>query len=316
LRSSVMSGARGVRWPRVCCGTTIFRRRNEPRNLVTTRTVVQQGAEMTNSSHSGVITVVGVPTDVNSSYMAGAALAPSKIREALNRPSTNICTEDGIDLGTHPGWEDGGDLELDGAPIGEPIDRSISRLLETDHRVVALGGDHAITYPIVRATARKHPGLTILHLDAHADLYDEFEGNRESHACPFARIMEDGLAHRAVQIGIRTMNPHQREQAERFGVEVHGVRRVPTITELGLESPLYLSLDMDVLDPSCAPGVAHPEPGGLTTREVLSIIQDLPHPLVGADIVELNPHRDLNGLTARVAAKLLKEILANMIEVG
>ena len=125
--------------------------------------------------------------------------------------------------------------------------------------------------------------------------------------------MEDGLAGRVVQIGIRTMNSHQRRQAERFGVEVHGARGVPSIAGLGLEPPLYLSLDLDVLDPSCAPGVAHPEPGGLTTREVISIIQDLPCPLVGADIVELNPHRDLNGLTAMVAAKLLKEILANMI---
>ena len=265
------------------------------------------------STNNAPVTVVGIPTDVNSSFMAGAALAPSKIREALNRPSTNMCAENGIDLSTHPGWEDGGDLELDGATIGEPIDRNMSRLLETDHHVVALGGDHAITHPLVRATARKYPRLTILHLDAHADLYDEFEGNRESHACPFARIMEGDLARRVIQIGIRTMNPHQREQAERFGVEVHGVRRVPTIAELGLEPPLYLSLDLDVLDPSCAPGVSHPEPGGLTTRDVVSIIQDLPHPLVGADIVELNPHRDLNGLTAMVAAKLLKEILANMI---
>jgi agmatinase len=265
------------------------------------------------SSENTPVTVVGVPTDANSSYMAGAALAPSKIREALHSPSTNLCAENGIDLGAHPGWNDGGDLELDGTSVGEPIDRGVSHLLETGHRIVALGGDHAITYPIVRAVARRHTGLTILHLDAHADLYDEFEGNRESHACPFARIMEDGLAHRVVQIGIRTMNPHQREQAERFGVEFHGVRRVPTIAELGLEPPLYLSLDLDVLDPSYAPGVAHPEPGGLTTREVLSIIQDLPHPLVGADIVELNPHRDLNGLTALVAAKLLKEVLANML---
>ena len=265
------------------------------------------------SSENTPVTVVGVPIDVNSSYMAGAALAPKRIREALHSPSTNLCAENGIDLGAHPGWEDGGDLELDGAPVGELIDRGVSHLLETGHRVVALGGDHAITYPIVRAVARKHPGLTILHLDAHADLYDEFEGNRESHACPFARIMEDGLAHRVVQIGIRTLNPHHREQAERFGVEVHGVRRVPTIAELGLEPPLYLSLDMDVLDPSCAPGVSHPEPGGFTTREILSMIHDLPCSLVGADIVEYNPNRDQLGLTAMVAAKLLKETLANML---
>ncbi len=260
------------------------------------------------------ITVVGVPTDLNSSFIPGAALAPTSIREALHSPSTNLSTERGIDLGAHPGWADGGDLDLDDASLGASIDRGVSRLIETGGRVVALGGDHSITFPIVRATARRHAPLTILHLDAHADLYDEFEGNRESHACPFARIMEDGLAGRVVQIGIRTMNAHQRRQAERFGVEVHGARGVPAVAGLGLEPPLYLSLDLDVLDPSCAPGVAHPEPGGLTTREVLSIIQDLPHPLIGADLVELNPHRDPDGLTAMAAAKLLKEILANMID--
>jgi len=269
---------------------------------------------MNTSDHNGHITVIGVPTDVNSSFLPGAALAPNHIREALRSPSTNLWTENEIDLGAHPGWQDRGDLDLDDAATGESIERVVSGLIGTGDRVVALGGDHAITYPIVRATARRHESLTILHLDAHADLYDEFEGNRESNACPFARIMEDGLAGRVVQIGIRTLNSHQRRQADRFGVEVHGARRLPSIAGLGLEPPLYLSLDLDVLDPACAPGVAHPEPGGLTTREVISIIQDLPCPLVGADIVELNPHRDLNELTARVAAKLLKEILANMIE--
>ncbi len=269
---------------------------------------------MNTPNREGCISVIGVPSDVNSSFLPGAAMAPNHIREALRSPSTNLWTENEIDLGAHPGWEDRGDMDLDDASTGESIERVVSGLIGTGDRVVALGGDHAITYPIMKATARRHEGLTILHLDAHADLYDEFEGNHESHACPFARIMEDGVAVRLVQIGIRTLNSHQRQQADRFGVEVHGARGVPPIASLGLEPPLYLSLDLDALDPSCAPGVAHPEPGGLTTREVISIIQDLPFPLVGADIVELNPHRDLNGLTAMVAAKLLKEILANMIE--
>jgi agmatinase len=180
-------------------------------------------------------------------------------------------------------------------------------------RILALGGDHAVTHSIVRALAREHRGLTIIHLDAHPDLYDEFEGSRESHACPFARIMEDGLAARLIQIGIRAMNPHQREQANRFGVEVHGARAVPMMAELAIEKPLYLSIDLDVLDPAHAPGVSHPEPGGLATRQVIDIIQDLPCPPAAADIVELNPSRDINGLTAAVAATLLKEVLAKMI---
>jgi len=260
------------------------------------------------------IAVIGVPTDVNSSFVKGAALAPRHIRESFHSPSSNLCAENGTDLENHPGWEDAGDLELGDESIVQPIDDAITRIYESGRRIIALGGDHAITHPIVRAVARNHPGLTVLHLDAHPDLYDEFEGNRESHACPFARIMENRLAKRLVQIGIRTMNPHQREQAERFGVEVHGARSIPTSRELDLKGPLYLSVDLDVLDPSCAPGLAHPEPGGLTTREVISIIQDLPSRLVGADIVELNPKSDLNNLTAMVAGKILKEVLANMVE--
>jgi agmatinase len=179
--------------------------------------------------------------------------------------------------------------------------------------VQSLGGDHAITYPIMRAYATKYGDLAVLHLDAHPDLYDEFEGNRSSHACPFARIMEEGLVKRLVQVGVRTMNPHQRAQARRFGVEVVEMRQYQPGLALELDGPLYVSIDLDVLDPAFAPGVSHHEPGGLSVREVLQLIQELRVPVVGADIVELNPHRDPVGCTAMVAAKLLKEITAVML---
>src|ERR1017187_4286495 len=104
----------------------------------------------------------------------------------------------------------------------------VGELIEAGKRPLSLGGDHSITYPIVKAFARRYPELTIFHFDAHPDLYDEFEGNRLSHACPFARIMEAGLAKRLVQMGIRTINRHQREQAQRFGVEVVEIDRKST----------------------------------------------------------------------------------------
>nr|NIV28320.1 agmatinase [Anaerolineae bacterium] len=151
-------------------------------------------------------------------------------------------------------------------------------------------------------------------LDAHPDLYDEIEGNRYSHGCPFARIMEESLVTRLVQVGIRTMNPHQRAQAERFGVEVHEMRDWRPGTAFDFGGPVYLSLDLDVLDPAFAPGTSHHEPGGLSTREVLELIQNLRAPIVGADIVELNPKRDPLGITAMAAAKLLKEVVAGMVE--
>jgi arginase family enzyme len=153
----------------------------------------------------------------------------------------------------------------------------------------------------------------VVQLDAHPDLYDEFEGDRLSNACPFARIMEEGRVRRLVQVGIRTMNGPQRNQAERFGVEVVEMKDWPPQLTPGVEGPVYVSLDLDVFDPAFAPGVSHPEPGGLSTREVIAFLQRLPGPVVGADLVELNPACDPGGGTARVAAKLAKELLARLL---
>jgi len=262
----------------------------------------------------GHVALIGVPLDENSSFLRGAALAPSRIREALRSGETNLCAEDGTDLGAEPRWLDLGDLDLGSGGVAfEQIEAAISSLLERDALMQSLGGDHAITYPIMRAYAARYGELTVLHMDAHPDLYDEFEGNRFSHACPFARIMEEELVMRLVQVGVRTLNPHQRAQAKRFGVEIVEMRQYQPGLELELDGPLYLSIDLDVLDPAFAPGVSHHEPGGFSVREVLRLIQELRVPVVGADIVELNPHRDPVGCTAMVAAKLLKEITAVML---
>lgn len=263
-------------------------------------------------SDSKQIVVMGVPFDKNSSFLRGAALAPSRIREAVYSDSSNMWTENMFDLQTVPGWKMLGDLELpDGAEFDQ-IETRTNELLAEGARVISLGGDHSITYPIIRAFGKRFSNLNILQLDAHPDLYDELDGNRHSHACPFARIMEDGLAGRLVQVGVRTLTGHQRDQARRFGVEIVDMRSIERASAIAFQGPVYLSLDMDCLDPAFAPGVSHHEPGGMSTREVLGIIQNLTGRLVGADIVEYNPERDLNGVTAMVAAKLLKEIIARM----
>jgi arginase len=186
-------------------------------------------------------------------------------------------------------------------------------VLADGSKPIALGGDHSVTYPILRAVSRYHPDLTILHIDAHPDLYDEFEGDRFSHACPFARTMEEGLARRLVQVGIRAMNRHQRSQAERFGVEVIDMRAWQAGVRPVVEGSVYLSVDLDGLDPAFAPGVSHHEPGGLSVREVLSLVQDIRGTLVGADVVEYNPRRDVGGVTATVAAKIVKEVAGRML---
>jgi agmatinase len=261
-----------------------------------------------------MVAILGIPSDENSSFLRGSARAPRSIRQALQSGSSNLCAENGLDLGIEPRFRDLGDLqfETDIAPFLQ-AEQQVYSALDRGVRLITLGGDHAITYPVVRAYSTHYPQLNVLHLDAHPDLYDEFKDNRLSHACPFARIMEENLVTRLVQIGIRTMNPHQRAQAERFGVEVIDMVHWKPGSNVEFQGPVYLSLDMDALDPAFAPGVSHPEPGGLSSRDVIRLIQDLSAPLVGADIVEVNPERDPLGITAAAAAKFLKEIAACML---
>ena len=140
-------------------------------------------------------------------------MAPARIREVLHSGSANLCSEGEIDLGTELRFRDLDDLELAGdAAAFEQVERTIESLLEHDTYILSLGGDHAITYPILRAYGKRYDKLNILQLDAHPDLYDEYEGSRYSHACPFARIMAENLAGRLVQVGIRTMNAHQNRE--------------------------------------------------------------------------------------------------------
>ena len=261
----------------------------------------------------GVPTLIGIPFDAYSSYLRGAGEAPPKIREALACDASNTWSESGVDLGVAGVCEDAGDLAFAEKDAFAAIEAGVGALLEQRKRPVSLGGDHSITYPIVKAVARRYPELTIFHFDAHPDLYEEFEGSRLSHACPFARIMESGLAKRLVQVGIRTMNRHQREQAQRFGVEAVEMQALPAYEKLKAAGPAYITFDMDALDPAFAPGVSHREPGGMSVREAIAHLHAIEGNIVGADVVEYNPVRDVGGLTATVAAKILKEILGKMI---
>jgi agmatinase len=223
-------------------------------------------------------------------------------------------SEDLRDLGAPGILSDAGDLDLSAtSDIRERIETGIAALHDDGARPIALGGDHSVTYPIVRAMHVVRGAFTIVHVDAHPDLYDEFEGDRYSHACPFARIMDERLASRLVQVGIRAMNGHQRTQADRYGVDVIDMRRWQAGTRPVTDGPVYLSIDLDGIDPAHAPGVSHREPGGLTVRDVIGVIQDLRGTLIGADIVEFNPSQDVGDLTARVAAKLVKEVAARML---
>ena len=251
--------------------------------------------------------LIGLPTDSHSSFLRGAAQAPAAIRLALGSDHSNMFCENGLELA----FEDAGDLPL--LEDAGDFDRIVAAATEAAHAGVIpifLGGDHMVSYPTVAGLATVHGPLNILHFDAHPDIYDDFEGDPLSHASPFARIMERGLATRLVQVGIRTANDHCREQAERFGIETIEMRHFsPDIVPIPA-APLYISIDLDALDPAFAPGVSHHEPGGLSTRDILSVLARVRGPIVGGDIAEYNPSRDINGMTATLAAKLLKELAA------
>lgn len=256
------------------------------------------------------LALIGICSDENSSFLHGAAAAPPLIRAALFSDAASMWSETGVDLGADGTLFDAGDIKPSSS---EEIESAISSLLRRELRPLALGGDHSITYPIIKAMAGPHPALSILHFDAHPDLYHDFRGNPFSHASPFARIMEDKLVQRLVQVGIRTMNCHQRQQADRFGVEVIEMKDLSDDFAPSFATPVYVSVDMDALDPAFAPGVSHREPGGLTTRQVIRLIQSINVPVVGADIVEFNPKMDAMGMTAVVCAKILKELAAKML---
>jgi agmatinase len=282
------------------------------------RNVRCEQAEATMGDSKGVpegrVVLIGLPFDENSSFMRGAAEAPPLIRAALFSDASNMWSESGVDLSLPGLLGDAGDLVSDpGEDPFDAIERAIAELATRGLRPIALGGDHAISFPVVRALSAIHHGLSILHVDAHPDLYDEFRQSRRSHACPFARIMESGLARKLVQVGIRAMNGHQRDQARRFGVESCEMRNWRDGIALEFDGPLYLSVDLDGLDPAFAPGVSHREPGGLSSREVIGLIQGLRADVIGADVVEFNPRQDPSGVTALVCGKLVKEIASKML---
>jgi agmatinase len=239
-------------------------------------------------------------------FFGGAALGPAAIRQAMRSNASNMWTEDLDDLGAT--LSDAGD-----ADDQDSLTARVASIIGDGGAPIVLGGDHSITYQVVRGLRPHHRTLTIVQIDAHPDLYDAFDGDRFSHACQFARIMEENLADRLIQIGIRTMNAHQAEQRDRFGVEVIDMRAFVGGTRPVIEGDVYMSIDLDGMDPAFAPGVAHREPGGLTSRDVISLIQSKGYNLIGADVVELNPPRDPADITAPLAAKLVKELASRLL---
>ena len=258
------------------------------------------------------ICTLAIQSAFNSSFHPGCSEGPKALWRTLFNGASNLTTERGVDLGARDDWSELQTVEVAPGEAGfEVIRRAAAGRLEQGLRLLSLGGDHSISYPILDAYAEAYDDLTVIQFDAHPDLYEDFDDNPYSHASPFARVLEQGRIRRLVQVGVRASNRHQREQAQRFGVQTFEAWRWREVLDIVFEPPIYVSLDLDVFDPGFAPGVAHHEPGGLTPRDVFDTLQRLPG-LVGADVVELNPTRDHAGMTAALAAKCAKELLAQL----
>ena len=257
--------------------------------------------------------LLGLPTDRNSSYLTGPAKAPAAVRALMREDMMEMTSSAGVKITDPEVLHDLGDVALDGSEGEHELICQFSRQAFQRGPTLLLGGDHSITYPILKGyvgSGRAAPHLVVI--DAHPDLYPEYNGNPLSHACPFARIMEEKLAASLIQVGIRASNPLLVAQTERFGVRAFGPEELAAARQALPHGEVYISFDLDGLDPAFAPGVSHHEPGGLTTRESLALIEAIPGRVMGADLVEYNPDRDVSRMTAAVAVKLLKELVARL----
>ncbi|MFB4281244.1 agmatinase [Nonomuraea sp. MTCD27] len=272
------------------------------------------------------VAVVGVPFDTGVSYRPGARFGPAAVREAsrLLRPY-----HPGLDVSPFERVQvaDAGDIAVNPYDIGAAIETIEGAADELDARLVTIGGDHTIALPLLRSAARKHGPVALVHFDAHLDTWDTYFGAEYTHGTPFRRAVEEGILDTEAlsHVGIRgsLYGKKDLEEDRRLGF---GIVTAADVLRRGLDEvidllrqrvgdrPLYVSVDIDVLDPAHAPGTGTPEAGGLTSRELLEILRGLAGAnLIGADVVEVAPaydHAEITSIAASHVAYDLVSLLA------
>lgn len=277
---------------------------------------------------SADVAVLGVPFDAGVSYRPGARFGPAAVRQAsrLLRPY-----HPGLDVApfTVQQVADAGDVACNPFDIGEAveaIDKAATGFLAADTRLVTIGGDHTIALPLLRAVSRRHGPVSLLHFDAHLDTWDTYFGARYTHGTPFRRASEEGLLDLDALSHVGTRGPLygaadlSEDQRLGFGIVTamdvanQGTAAiVAALRERIAARPLYVSIDVDVLDPAHAPGTGTPEAGGLTSRELLAILRGLAGVnLVSADVVEVAPAYDHGEITAVAASHIAYELISLM----
>jgi agmatinase len=256
--------------------------------------------------------ILGCPFDGTASFRPGARFGPSAIREASWGIETYspYLQRDLTELRIH----DMGNLEL---PLGEKdvaldlIRQGVRRILSSRKVPILLGGDHLITFPAVTEMLRIHPHLHLLHLDAHTDLREKYLGEALSHSTVMRKILGPLPKGGLVQIGIRSGTREEFDYAKRIRSIVSRDRDSmrSMVKRLG-KKPVYISLDLDLFDPSLLPGVGTPEPGGLTFHEFISLLKEFaPLCVVGFDVVELTPNYDPTQVSSVTASVILREMI-------
>lgn len=259
--------------------------------------------------------VIGLPWDEKSSFRQGAALAPQKIRQCSSEDFLNSSTELGIDLKEATSIYDCGDVVIAGSDehIINSIEAKIVEILSRRSIPVILGGDHSVTYPVIRAIKRFYDKIDLIYLDTHPDLYPDFKGDLLSHACVMTRILELKCMATVYQIGIRGSTTEQDEKARRNGIVTFRIGEIGKAVGLQTQNPTYLSIDIDVLDPAFAPGVGNGVPGGISTRQLIDLIHSFDAEIIGFDVVEVNPCCDTADITSRTAAKIVMETIGAIV---
>lgn len=272
------------------------------------------------------IAVVGIPFDSGVSYRPGTRFGPSHVRESsrLLRPYNPAQDVSPFAVAQ---VVDAGDIPVNPFDLTEAVtevERAALALGEQVQRIVTIGGDHTVALPLLRAVAAKHGPVAVLHFDAHLDTWDTYFGAPITHGTPFRRASEEGLIDLTSSCHVGTRGPlyskQDLEDDERLGfsivsseyIEEHGVEAgIQRILQRIGDRPLYVSIDIDVLDPAHAPGTGTPEAGGLTSRELLRILRALGDcDIVGADVVEVSPAYDHAQITGIAASHVVYELVS------
>lgn len=260
--------------------------------------------------------ICGVPFDGTSSFRTGSRLAPQEMRAASYNFETysSFFDIDLIDVQIH----DAGDLEV-ASTIDETLEmisHSAEKYIRDEKLPIMLGGEHSLTFPFVNACKNKYPDLGFVVLDAHMDLRQEYRGEKNSHACISRHIIEN-VTQKYASVGIRSGNKEEYDYVNENNIKVFsaedvfskGIESVIDDIRKEIKGPIYLSVDMDALDPAYAPAIGTPEPYGLTPRDVREVISCLAPKIVGFDLVEIAPEYDSGG-TSILGAKIVRDFIA------